>query len=86
MKQGEHDDFTWFGLSECNILRPQDEFTLFCVFFKLALNWPKRTWLKSVASQSLYNAELGSYMQPQGPTGGHRVINFLLQQLGFYSL
>jgi hypothetical protein len=50
MNQGGHDDFMWFGPSERNTLRPRDEFILLCVFFKLALNWPERTWSKSVAA------------------------------------
>jgi hypothetical protein len=38
MKQGGHDNFTWFRPSERNTLRLRDEFVLLCAFFKLALN------------------------------------------------
>jgi hypothetical protein len=35
---------------------------LLCVLFKLVLNWPERTWLKSVAAQSLFSTGSGSHM------------------------
>jgi hypothetical protein len=42
MKQGGHDDVTWFGPVERKTLHPREEFVLLCVFFKLALNWPEK--------------------------------------------
>jgi hypothetical protein len=35
--------FMWFGLPKRNTLRPQRGLLYYCVFFKLALNWPEWT-------------------------------------------
>jgi hypothetical protein len=78
MKQGGHDDFMWFMPPEHNTLCQRDEFVQLCVFLNLALNWPGETWLKSLVTRSLYSTGSGSYMQPQGPTGGPGVVNDLL--------
>jgi hypothetical protein len=86
MKQGGHNDFTWFGPSKRNTLRPWDEFVLLCVLqasIELAskvLKWYERTFLlKLVAARSLYRTGPGSYMQTRGPTGGPGVVDTLLQ-------
>jgi hypothetical protein len=76
--------FTWFGPPKRNTLGPQRGL-LYCYVwccFSLELNLPKRACLNLSSTRFFYSSRSDSYSVTQGPTGGPRMVESLLQQLG----
>jgi hypothetical protein len=73
----------WFGPPEHNTLCPQSVCNVVQVWGRTYL---KEHCLNLLSARFFYSSRSGSYIVTQGPIGGPRVVESLLQQLGHLML